>query len=91
MFGKSTIEELTTIALKNLDGKQKKLQEVDELLGKIVRIEEAGSLVRVGEVEAVMPSGDLMWIKASGCETRALFGRALGQLVYPLNDPNGMA
>lgn len=37
--------------------------------------------MRIGEVEAVMTSGYLLWLKASGSETRALFGPALGQLV----------
>lgn len=57
-----------------------------ELLGQKVRIEEEGTVIRVGEIEAVTSSGNLVWIKASGCDNRALYGSALGHLVYPLKD-----
>lgn len=61
-------------------------RDAHELLGQEVRIEKEGRVVRVGEVEAVTSSGDLLWIKASGCDNRALYGTALGHRVYPLED-----
>jgi hypothetical protein len=60
-----------------------------DFVGTVVRVEKAGAVVRVGEVEAVTPQGDIFWIKASGCEARAMYGAALGQRVYPLRDELG--
>jgi hypothetical protein len=55
-----------------------------DLLGKKVRVEEAGTVIRVGYVETATPSGTLFWIAASGCEPRRLYGSALGQSITPL-------
>lgn len=55
-----------------------------ELLGRIVKVMEAGTMVRVGRVECVSANGDLIWIEASGCEPRALYGLVLGHSVVPV-------
>jgi hypothetical protein len=55
-----------------------------ELLGRIVKVMETGTIVRVGRVECVSPNGDLIWIEASGCEPRALYGLTLGHSVVPV-------
>lgn len=62
-----------------------------ELVGKKVRVEQAGTVIRVGQVEAVTPSGELFWIQASGCEHREIFGSALGHSVFPLPGPDHVA
>ncbi len=56
----------------------------DELLGKVVKVVETGTVVRVGRVECATLSGDLLWIEASGCEPRAIYGPALGHYVIPV-------
>ena len=55
-----------------------------DLVGIKVRVEQAGTVVRVGYVDTVVPSGELFWIRAAGCEPRELFGTALGHSVFPL-------
>ena len=55
-----------------------------DLLGKKVRVEEAGTVIRIGYVETATSSGALFWISASGCEPRRLYGTALGQSVTAL-------
>ena len=62
-----------------------------DLLGKRVRVEEAGTVIRVGYVETATPSGTLFWIAASGCEPRRLYGSALGQSVTPLPEYDDLA
>ena len=62
-----------------------------DLLGKKVRVEEAGTVIRVGYVETATPSGTLLWIAASGCEPRRLYGSALGQNVVPLPESDELA
>lgn len=59
-----------------------------DLLGKIVRVEEAGTVIRVGYVEEATPSGALFWIRASGCDPRRLYGSALGQSIFPVPEPD---
>ncbi|MGJ0383747.1 hypothetical protein [Paenarthrobacter nicotinovorans] len=49
-----------------------------------MKVMEAGTMVRVGRVECVSANGDLIWIEASGCEPRALYGLALGHSVVPV-------
>lgn len=62
-----------------------------DLLGKKVRVEEAGKVIRTGYVEAATSSGALFWIAASGCEPRRLYGSALGQSVIPLSEADETA
>lgn len=62
-----------------------------DLLGKKVRVEEAGTVIRVGYVETATPSGTLVWIAASGCEPRRLYGSALGQSVFLLPESDELA
>ena len=43
------------------------------LVGQVVCIRRNGRLIRVGQVEAVTPSGDVLWLQQEGVEPRALF------------------
>ena len=58
-----------------------------DLIGTKVRVEQGGTVIRVGYVETVTPSGELFWIQASGCEPRELFGSSLGHTVVPASEP----
>ncbi|MDQ0618993.1 hypothetical protein QFZ33_003017 [Arthrobacter globiformis] len=62
-----------------------------DLIGTKVRVEQAGTVIRVGYVETVTPSGELFWIRASGCEPRELFGSALGHSIFPLPEAEDVA
>jgi hypothetical protein len=62
-----------------------------DLIGTEVRVERAGTVIRVGCVETATPSGDLFWIRANGCEPRELFGSALGHTVVPASEPGQVA
>lgn len=68
-----------------------KIHDARDLIGTEVRVERAGTVIRVGYVETATPSGELFWIRASGCEPRELFGSALGHTVVPASDADGMA
>lgn len=59
-------------------------QNITVLLGQTVQVEESGVVIREGEVEAITEAGDLLWIGASGCEPRAIYGPALGHRVFTL-------
>ncbi|MDQ1058884.1 hypothetical protein QFZ23_002785 [Arthrobacter globiformis] len=60
-------------------------------IGTEVRVERAGTVIRVGYVETATPSGELFWISANGCEPRALFGSALGHTIVPASEPDQAA
>lgn len=62
-----------------------------DLIGTEVRVERAGTVIRVGYVETATPSGELFWIRANGCEPRELFGTALGHTVVPTSEPDQVA
>jgi hypothetical protein len=62
-----------------------------DLVGKMVSVEQAGTVIRVGYVETVTPSGELLWIRASGCEPRELFGSALGHSIVLLPESDQTA
>ncbi|TLM87080.1 hypothetical protein [Pseudarthrobacter sp. NamE5] len=56
------------------------------LLGKKVEIQRQGKVLRVGYVESATPSGEVVWLEASGIEQRAMYGPAFGHRVIPLSD-----
>lgn len=43
------------------------------LAGQVVCIRKKGRLIRVGQVEAVTPNGELLWLQQEGVEPRTLF------------------
>ena len=51
------------------------------LLGQQVQVHKDGRVVRIGYVEDVVDSADILWLGADGVEQRALFERALGYTV----------
>ena len=65
--------------------------DASDLIGTEVRVERAGTVIRVGYVETATPSGELFWIRANGCEPRELFGSALGHTVVPVSEPDQVA
>ncbi|AUZ34607.1 hypothetical protein C3B78_09170 [Arthrobacter sp. PGP41] len=54
------------------------------LLGKKVEIQHRGKVLRVGYVESATPSGEVVWLEASGIKQRAMYGPAFGRKVIPL-------
>jgi hypothetical protein len=68
-----------------------KIHDARDLIGTEVRVERAGTVIRVGYMETATPSGELFWIRANGCEPRELFGTALGHTVVPASEPDQVA
>jgi nucleoid-associated protein YgaU len=60
-----------------------------DFVGQTVRVEKAGAVLRVGQVEAVTGTGEILWIKASGCDARAMYGPAFGHRVYQVKGQPG--
>lgn len=57
-----------------------------DLAGLPVQIRKGGRLVRVGRIETVTLSGDVLWLKSQGVEPRTLFQKTEGYTVWPLPD-----
>lgn len=56
------------------------------LLGKKVEIQRHGKVLRIGYVDSATPSGQVVWLEASGIEQRRMYGPAFGHVVVPLPD-----
>lgn len=61
----------------------------DELVGLQVRIQKAGRTVRIGQVEEVAAAADALWVAAHGLDSRALYEKAEGYTVLPLQPKQG--
>ena len=57
-----------------------------DLAGVTVQIRKDGRIVRVGHVETVSPSADVLWIQGQGVEPRTLFQKTEGYTVWSLPD-----
>lgn len=68
------------------NGTHHEARDITALLGQRVQVTESGVVIREGKVEAITEAGDLLWICASGCDRRAIYGPALGHRVFPLPD-----
>lgn len=54
------------------------------LVGEHVKVQKDGKLVRTGYVQDVMNSADVLWIEAEGSHQRALFEKAMGYIIQPM-------
>ena len=55
-----------------------------QLIGSWVELRSGGSVVRTGEVEAVLADSSVMWLKFNGNHGRQMVARADGYEVVPL-------
>lgn len=61
----------------------------DDLVGVHVLIQKGGRTVRSGHVEAVTATADALWVSAQGHDSRALYEKAEGYTVLPLQTKQG--
>ena len=61
----------------------------DDLVGLHVRIQKDGRTVRSGQVDAVTATADALWVSAQGLDSRALYEKAEGYTVLPLQPKQG--
>ncbi|MFC9353284.1 hypothetical protein [Arthrobacter sp. NPDC057013] len=58
--------------------KGEKVEDWADLPGQHIAIRKLGRLVRLGEVEDVTATGDMLWLRQEGIELRTLFHKAEG-------------